>query len=241
MKGASSIHLFNIYVPPIRSSSSDSCPKSFTPFLLPSPPTTYIFSDFNGHHLSWDSHIPEDQSGKDLLIGSFLLISYLLTTLNITPLHRATGNRSSPDLSLVPVHISSKFTWQILPDLDSDHLSISISIPTSLLINSIFRPPHLIAIKPAGTITLLILIPNALLPLTLQNFLFLKPPTPFTNSSIMLPLLPFHLTTSTALLKPGGLLNLQMPSRNAERHSQRHTVPKRTARTISPLLDIPPL
>ena len=57
------------------------------------------------------------------------------------------------------------------------------------LINSISRP-HLITIKPAGTITLLILIPTALLPLTLQNFLFLKSPTPLSNSSMMLPLMP---------------------------------------------------
>ena len=51
-KGASPIHFFNVYVPPIRSSSSDSRLKSFSPFLLPSCPTTYIFGDFNSHHLS---------------------------------------------------------------------------------------------------------------------------------------------------------------------------------------------
>ena len=50
IKGASPIHLFNVYVPPIRSSSSDSLPKFFSPFLLPSSPTTYIFDDFNSHH-----------------------------------------------------------------------------------------------------------------------------------------------------------------------------------------------
>ena len=67
VKGASPIHLFNVYVPPIRSSSSDSRPKSFSKsFLLPSSRTTYIFGDVNSHHSSWDSHSPEDQSGKDL-------------------------------------------------------------------------------------------------------------------------------------------------------------------------------
>ena len=84
IKGASPIHLFNVYVPPIRS-SSDSRPKSFSPFLLPSSPTTYIFGDFNSHDSSYDSHSPEDQSGKQrCLIGSSLLIFYLLTTPNIT-------------------------------------------------------------------------------------------------------------------------------------------------------------
>ena len=141
IKGAAPIHLFNVYVPPIRSSSSDSRPKSFSPFL-PSSPTTYIFGDFNSHHSSWDSHSPEDHSGKDLF--DWLLSSDLLPLNNPehhTLLHCATGNRSSPDLSLVPARLASKCTWQTLPDLGSDHLPISITIPTSPIINSFHRPP----------------------------------------------------------------------------------------------------
>ena len=72
IKGASPIHLFNVYVPHIRSSSSDSRPKSFSPFLLPSSPTTYIFGDFNSHHSSWDFHSLEDQSGqRSVRLASF--------------------------------------------------------------------------------------------------------------------------------------------------------------------------
>ena len=63
--------------------------------------------------------------------------------------------------------------------------------------------------------TLLILIPTALLPLTLQHSLFLKPPTPLPNSSMMLPLLPFLSAASTVLLKPGGLLNAVAKRRKA--------------------------
>ena len=130
IKGARPIHLFDVYVPPIRSSSSDSRPKSFSPFLLPSSPSTYIFGDFNCHHSSWDSHSPEDQSGKDLF--DWLLSSDFLSLNNSkhhTLLHRATENRSSPDLSIIPARIASKCTWQTLPDLGSDHLPISITIP----------------------------------------------------------------------------------------------------------------
>ena len=82
-----------------------------------------------------------------LIVGKYLfdwLLSSDLLPLNNpehhTLLHRATGNRSSPDLSLVPARIASKCTWQTLPDLGSDHLSISITIPTSPLINSFHRP-----------------------------------------------------------------------------------------------------
>ena len=144
VKGASHIHLFNVYVPPILSSSSNSHPKSFSPFLLPSSPTTYIFGDFNSHHSFWDSHSPEDQSGKDLF--DWLLSSDLLPLNNPehhTLLHRATGNPPSHYLSLVPARIASKCTWQTLLDLGSDHLPIFITIPTSPLINSIHRPPFI--------------------------------------------------------------------------------------------------
>ena len=57
------------------------------------------------------------------------------------------------------------------------------------------------------------------------------------NSSMMLPLLSFLSAASTALLKPDGSLKSQMPPRNAEKHLQRHTVPKMTARTTSLLVD----
>ena len=207
MKGASPIHLFNVYVPPIRSSSSDCSPKSFSPFLLPSSPTTYIFCDFNSHHSSWDSHSPEDRSGKDLF--DWLFSSDLLPLCNPkhhTLLHRATGNRSSPDLSLIPAHISSKCTWKTLPDLGSDHLPISINIPTSPLINSIHRLISFNHNKARWDDYLTYIDTYCPPPLTLQHSLFLKPPTPLPNSSMMLPLLPFLSTASTTLLKPGGLL-----------------------------------
>ena len=110
IKRASPIHLFNVYVPPIR--SFDSRPKSFLPFFLPSSSTTYIFGDFNSHHSSWDSHSPKDRSGKDLF--DWLLSSDLLPISNpehYTLLHRATGNRSYPDLSLIHAQIAFKCTW----------------------------------------------------------------------------------------------------------------------------------
>ena len=96
IKGAAPIHLFNVYVPLIRSSSSDSRPKPFSPFLLPSSPTTYIFGDFNSHHSSWDSHSPEDHSGKDLF--DWLLSSDLLplNTPNTTPYYTVPPETAPP-------------------------------------------------------------------------------------------------------------------------------------------------
>ena len=99
IKRTSSLYLFNLYVPPIHSSSScDSRPKSFSTFLLPSSHTSYTFDDFNCHHSSCDSHIREDQ--LDIGLFDCLLSSDLLNNPDYpTLLHRRTGNCSS-DLSL---------------------------------------------------------------------------------------------------------------------------------------------
>ena len=102
IKGASLVHLFNLYIPPIRSSSCDSHPKSFSPFLLYLSLTTYIFGNFNCHHSFWYSYSPEGQLDKDVF--DWLLSSNLLLLNNPdhpTLLYRPTGNRSFPDLFLV--------------------------------------------------------------------------------------------------------------------------------------------
>ena len=92
IKGASPIYLFNVYVPPIRSSSSNSRPKSFSPFLLPLSPITYVFGDFNNHTSSWESHSPEDQSGKDLFDW---LVSSDLSPINSPEHHTLLLHRKS--------------------------------------------------------------------------------------------------------------------------------------------------
>ena len=138
IKEASPINLFNLYVPAIHS-SCDSHPKLSSPFLLPSSPTTYIFSNFSCHHSSWDSHSPKNQLGKDLF--DWLLSSNLLPLNNLdhpTLLHHATGNCSSPDGN----SSSCPHSLQMyIADLSSDHLPISMTIPTSPLINFISHSP----------------------------------------------------------------------------------------------------
>ena len=161
---------------------------------------------------------------KICLTGFFLLIFYLLTTPNITPYYTVPPETTpfliSLSLSLVPAQIASKCTWQTLPDLGSDHLPISIFIPTSPLINSIHRPPHSITIKLAGTITYI--------------DTHCPPPSNFTTLSFFeathtfikllndaaTSVIPFGNINRPAI-KPGGPLKSQMPSRNAERHLQR--------------------
>ena len=92
--------------------------------------TTFISGDFNCQHSSWDSHRLEDQLGQDLF--GWVLSSELLALANpdhITLLHYSIGNRSPPGLSPVPASIASICIRQVLPDLGSNLLSVSITIP----------------------------------------------------------------------------------------------------------------
>ena len=77
IKGASLIHLFNIYVPPIRSSSSNSPPNSSHPFFNHHPlPLTSLATSIAIIHPETPTHRKTNQA-KSCLIGSSLLIFYL--------------------------------------------------------------------------------------------------------------------------------------------------------------------
>ena len=135
IKGAPHIHLFNVYVPPIRSSLAQ---NPSHPFSYHHPlPLTSLATLTAIIHPGTRTHRKTIQA-KICLIGSSLLIFYLLTTPNTTPYYTVPPETA---LSLVPARIASKCTRQTLPDLGSDHLHISITIPTSPLINSIHHLP----------------------------------------------------------------------------------------------------
>ena len=233
VKGASPIHLFNLYVPPIRSSFSDFFPKAFSSFFLPSSPTTYIFDNFNCHYSLWDSYSPEDQLGKDLF--DWFLSSDFLSLNNPDHhnlLHRAIGTGNWKPLETALPLIS---LWFLPPWPTNVHdrpfrISAQITLP-HILINSISRSPSFNHNKAHWNIYLSYIDTHCPPLFRFTTFLFLKPPISLPNSSKMLPLFPFFSAASIALLKPGGLLKSQTPSRNAERHSQGQTILTRTART----------
>ena len=82
IKGASPIDLFNVYVPPIRTSSSDSRPKSFSPFYHHLPLLLSLATLIAIVHPGTPTHRKTNQA-KICSTGSFLLIFYLLTIPNI--------------------------------------------------------------------------------------------------------------------------------------------------------------
>ena len=187
-----------------------------TPALNPSHPSSY-------HRLLLLTFsailILITQPGRPIRQRFIWLAPLLLfsTIQNITPYYIAPLETAlSPDLSLFPAPIASKCRWQTLPDLGSDHLPISITIPTSPLINSISHPP-LFNFNKARLDKYFFYIDTHCPPSSCTIF-SQKPPIPSPNSSMVLPLLPFPSATSIALPKPGGFLKLQAPLRNAERH-----------------------
>ena len=98
IKGASPIHLFNIYVPPI--CSSDTLPQNPShPFSYHHlVPLTFLETLTAIIHPGTPTHRKTNQA-KICLIGFSLLIFYLLTTSNITPYYTVPPETTLPLIS----------------------------------------------------------------------------------------------------------------------------------------------
>ena len=99
VKGAAPIHLFNVYVPPIRSSSSDSPQNPSHLFFYHHPlPLTSSATLTAIIHPGTPTHRKINQA-KICLIGSSLLIFYVLTTPNIIPYYTVPLKTALPLIS----------------------------------------------------------------------------------------------------------------------------------------------
>ena len=141
MKDSPPLSFLNVYAPPIRSCSSDTRSDSFSPSVLPSSRASFILGDFNCHHPLWDSTGTPDSRGSEVFDW---VISSDFLPLNDpdcpTLLHRSSGSRSSPDISLAPSSLALSCSWEVMGDLGSDHLPILISIPLCATLHSNERP-----------------------------------------------------------------------------------------------------
>ena len=104
-------------------------PIPFLPPFFPPPEIPSFWGDFNCPHPLWDSRGTSDHRGEEVFDW---VISFDLLPLNdhdiLTLLHRSTGSRSSPDISFAPSSLALSCSWEVLQDLDSDHLPILLSI-----------------------------------------------------------------------------------------------------------------
>ena len=79
----------------------------------------------------WDSRGTSNPCGEEVFDW---VISSDLFPLNDpdtpTILHRISGSRSSPDISFSTSSLSLSCSWEVLQDLDSDHVPILLSVPS---------------------------------------------------------------------------------------------------------------
>ena len=102
----------------------------------------FVLGDFNCHRLLWDSKGTSDSSGEEVFNW---VISSDLLPLNDpdipTLLCHSSGSQSSPDISLVSSSLALPCSWEVLQDLDSDHLPIVLTVLLSPVFCPNERPP----------------------------------------------------------------------------------------------------
>ena len=113
----------------------DSRADSFSPSILPSSRNFFILGNFNCHHYLWDS-LGTFNSGREEVFAWVISSDHFPLNDPNTPtfLHRSSSNLSSFDFS--PSSLAFSYSWEVLQDLDSDHLPILLTAP----LFPVFRP-----------------------------------------------------------------------------------------------------
>ena len=127
LNNSSSLSFLHVYAPHICSSLMDSRTDSFSPSILSSFRNLLILRDFNCHHPLWDSRGALDPHGEEVFNW---VISSDLLPLN-DPDTPTLFHRFSPDISFASSSLALSWSWEVLQDLDSDHLPILLSVPLS--------------------------------------------------------------------------------------------------------------
>ena len=142
LNNSSSLSLFNVYAVPIRSFLTDGRTDSFSPCTFLFSRNLFILGNFNCSHPLWDSRGTSDLSEEEVFGW---VISSDLLPLNdpdiLTLLHRSSGSHFSPDFSFAPSSLGPSYSWEVLQNLDSDHLPILLPVPLSPIFRPNKRPP----------------------------------------------------------------------------------------------------
>jgi hypothetical protein len=129
----SDLVIFDIYLP-----SVSSCPRTYNPDLSSvlnfSEGDIIIHGDFNAHHEGWNLMLPNLRGQK---ISDSVGISLLIISNEDVPMHLSSnGSPSYPDITMALAHVALAFTWATHISMNSDHLLITISLPSKQ------APPH---------------------------------------------------------------------------------------------------
>jgi hypothetical protein len=124
----SDLIIFNVYLPPV-----SSCPQTYCPNLSSVfsrfDDDVLVCGDLNAHHAAWDSSLSDP---RGVAISNAVDISPLVT-LNVpsSPTRfPKSGAPLSPDVTMASAHVALALTWTTHIQLNSDHLPITISLPS---------------------------------------------------------------------------------------------------------------
>ena len=154
-----------------------------------------------------------------------------------TLLHRSSGSRCSPDIFFVPSSLAFSWSWEVLQDLGSDHLSILLSVPLSSVYRPNERPPLFNFKKDCWDGFVFYF--DSHCPSTKKYSSLSSVAALFTSLALNTTNLPFLSAASNALLKPGGLLRWKVRLLKDARLSLPLTKVMKIARFTSLLLDAP--
>ena len=125
------IPITNFYLPPPNSSGQR---IEFNPSIIPFSSSSLICGDFNAHHPVWDAIQPEDSRGSDTLEWACSNNLHILNDTSPTRHNRATGNGSSPDITVAGSTWANKCAWAVDNEEigGSDHLPIIITVHSKI-------------------------------------------------------------------------------------------------------------
>jgi ribonuclease HI len=124
--GARRLKLCNVYVPPRGNQESLQNSQSWVE-SLPHGVNWLVMGDLNGHHEWWDNLVAEDARGT--VVAEWLDDNRMMVLNDggCTRVHKGTGARSTPDVTLCHQSVQEGLEWEVKHELSTDHFPIVVS------------------------------------------------------------------------------------------------------------------
>ena len=120
------IKISNIYCPPDSQAHED---LRLASEIIPAETDSLIGGDFNGHSLLW----PTDDRGTEMEDWAISKDLIVLNDGSPTRVNKATGNESTPDVTLCGRAWNNKTTWRVEDPIgSSDHTPILVEVHTKV-------------------------------------------------------------------------------------------------------------
>jgi hypothetical protein len=118
----SEIKIFNVYIPPASANPTYSPDISK---ILEVGDDALILGDFNAHDGAWHSSLSDSRGNS--LVQQIEISDFFILNSDSHTRCPPNGATTSPDLSLISVHLALSVSWSTDTTLNSDHLPICIN------------------------------------------------------------------------------------------------------------------